>query len=510
MKPEILEQALEHISDRYIEETIRAKKHRPFRWVYAAAAVLVLVMVVQLFAPTFLSYKSTGGSAPEAEKPAADRPGDDYLYDNVHSGNSTLADIALSQREAPRLLSLPDRGNYKDDNAFLKAQDQWLAENTLRNSTVQAALDNLLPFFRDSSSVFLESTDGSNKVWSPLNGYIALAMLAEITGGSSSGQILDVLGVQDTDQLRQQVSAVWESVYFNDEHNICIPENSLWLDQQVQYHEDAPASLAHAYYASTYQTDFTSEDALTALQAWLNESTGGFLNEYANDLILEEDTVLLLASTIHMQAQWQEEFSEELSSTGTFHTPSGDLEASFLNKKSWPTHYYQGSNYGAVCLSLRDGSNMWLFLPNEGSTPQDILLAGQYLTDLSVTSPMDYEGCSYVNVNLSVPKFDVSSSAELTDGLKALGITHVFDADAADFSPLVASDLPVRLATVQQAARVSIDEKGADAASYMVMMAEPTSPQPPTQTVQFTLDRPFLFVLEKEGIPLFTGVVNQP
>ena len=39
-------------------------------------------------------------------------------------------------------------------------------------------------------------------------------------------------------------------------------------------------------------------------------------------------------------------------------------------------------------------------------------------------------------IHWSVPKFDVDSNLELTDALKALGVTDVFDFDKADFSPL--------------------------------------------------------------------------
>lgn len=64
----------------------------------------------------------------------------------------------------------------------------------------------------------------------------------------------------------------------------------------------------------------------------------------------------------------------------------------------------------------------------------------------------------------SVPKFDVSSDLELTDALKALGVTDVFDFDKSDFSPLIDEekfDESVAVMRVQHAARVKIDEKAA-------------------------------------------------
>ena len=63
---------------------------------------------------------------------------------------------------------------------------------------------------------------------------------------------------------------------------------------------------------------------------------------------------------------------------------------------------------------------------------------------------------------------------------------------------------------VEQATRVTVDEDGVAAAGYVVVM-KPGSPMPPTEEVDFVLDRPFLFTITNSAnIPLFAGVVNNP
>ena len=34
--------------------------------------------------------------------------------------------------------------------------------------------------------------------------------------------------------------------------------------------------------------------------------------------------------------------------------------------------------------------------------------------------------------------------------------------------------------------------------------------EPPEEVIDFVLDRPFIFVITLGGVPLFSGVVNQP
>lgn len=82
----------------------------------------------------------------------------------------------------------------------------------------------------------------------------------------------------------------------------------------------------------------------------------------------------------------------------------------------------------------------------------------------------EWENSKFLIVNLSVPKFDVSSDLNLNKSLQALGVTDVFDSDAADFSPVIENADGVFLSRAEHAARVAIDEEGVTAAAYTVMM----------------------------------------
>jgi serine protease inhibitor len=122
--------------------------------------------------------------------------------------------------------------------------------------------------------------------------------------------------------------------------------------------------------------------------------------------------------------------------------------------------------------------------------------------------PGIWENSKYMKVNLSVPKFDVSGQQNLAGGLQKLGITEVFSPDNADFSGITA-DVPVFLTAANQAVRVQIDEQGVKAAAYIELPGA-TSPAPPEEIIDFVLDRPFLFVITRNDIPLFAGAVNEP
>ena len=155
---------------------------------------------------------------------------------------------------------------------------------------------------------------------------------------------------------------------------------------------------------------------------------------------------------------------------------------------------------------------MLLILPDEGYDPDGLLDSGEAM-DFLLADKYRYDDCKYLTIHLSMPKFDVSSDLDLIEGLKALGVTDVFDGAVSTFDPLDAStDDPLFVSQARHAARVKVDEEGCEAAAYTVIMTAPGSAlAEPLDEVDFILDRPFLFAVTGDsGLPLFTGVVNQP
>ena len=225
---------------------------------------------------------------------------------------------------------------------------------------------------------------------------------------------------------------------------------------------------------------------------------------------MDPETVMALASTIYYRAKWHSEFSEDRTEKGLFHLLSADgetVECDFMHKDS-SNNYYWADQFGAVSLSLEGSGKMWFLLPDEGVAMDDILADEQTMELLN--SNGNWENSKHLIVNMSVPKFDVVSDFDLGEGLRALGVTDVFDVEAANFSPMTSDVADIVLSKADHAARVTIDEEGVTAAAYTVMMMAGAA-APPKDEIDFVLDRPVLFAITGvDGLPLFVGVVNHP
>ena len=196
--------ALGYVDEKYVTAAAKRKKKKATKyWISSVAAVLALVLLFNLPSmPMVISAKAVS--------------------------------IASESRQMQR----PDRDDYKDVYAWREDFNKWEEEQKQISNTTSDAVTALTPFFLTGSEQFLSTQGSENALWSPINAYIGLSMMTELTDGASRQQILDLFGVDSIDELRKQVGAVWESSYNDNGHEISTLANSLWLEEGLNYNQD--------------------------------------------------------------------------------------------------------------------------------------------------------------------------------------------------------------------------------------------------------------------------------
>ena len=487
--------ALQEIRSEYITDAAAVRKRRPY-WIAAVAAALAAVILLTSF--------------PGA---ASAHPTEPFLQETLPRGTGIVSpdSLVLANLVAgpyyPEMVQMPNYSEYNNDYAaYSEAYQLWYQDQKDRYDQPDGYADSLTGFFAETMAQFLGGDE--NKTYSPLNVYLALAMLAETTGGNSRQQILDLLGLATIQELRQQASLVWNAHYSDDGETTLLMANSLWLDEAFSFEQDTADTLASDYYASVFSGDLGTDALNEQLQAWLNANTGGLLTEQAENVELDPYTVFALASTMYFSASWNSEFSENKTETDTFHGVDGDTQADFMNRSYTAYTYFRGSNFGAIRLYLSGDNKMWLILPDEGYTVEDVLESSEYV-ELTL-DPAAWENKAVYDVNLSLPKFDIAYQQDLIEGMKSLGVTDIFDDSISDFTPMTATP-NLYVSQINHAARVAIDEEGCIAAAFTVMGMAGTGMPQPLEELDFVLDRPFLFVVSsRDNLPLFAGTVLEP
>ena len=205
---------------------------------------------------------------------------------------STLLATELAAPVIPEMAQFPQEMDYYDektgewdDEAWSTANEAWYADYEARTENMDATMDGLSERFLPMMSALLAGSNGENRICSPLNVYMALAMLAECTDGESRTQILDALGEDDIEALRARAKALWFENSWYDGRVTSLLANSLWLKDGVKYEQTTMDRLAADYFASSYPGEMGSEEYNEALRSWINKNTGDLLTEQAAGLV---------------------------------------------------------------------------------------------------------------------------------------------------------------------------------------------------------------------------------
>ena len=230
-----------------------------------------------------------------------------------------------------------------DAQKFMESDAHWdwwdsYRELTAKSAELQSGMD---AYYQNLMKQMLVSED-ENTVCSPINLYIAFAMLAETSDGNTRQQILDMLGAQDMDTLRENVSSLWESNYADTPALNSVLANSLWLDGE----ETIPA-----YYESQGRDYMAVMDVDRCFFCCLygNNEQESIIRDMQRDLAYEDEMIFL------EQNFWE---NHVLTRTPPPYTEDGDLVIESVRRYTGPAD----KEAPAVSLDLSLTAKLMRFL----------------------------------------------------------------------------------------------------------------------------------------------------
>ena len=335
----------------------------------------------------------------------------------------------------------------------------------------------------------LYAGDG-NVMLSPVSLTMALGMAAEGAEGETLAAILRALGAEDASALSSVVPEEIKSA------------NAAFVAQGLELKEAYVDRLNEAYGAEWFELD---AEVVEKVNAWVAEHTDGLIDRLLSDAP-DPQTGLILINAIAMDAKWEKPFEAYNTIEDSFHAPEGDVTVEMMYQQDF-FDYVERDGLQIIRLPYADGAlSMWIALPGEGVS---IGLDG--LLDALAEQGMDYltDGAEEREVDLFLPKLDLTTENSLSDALKALGVEAPFGSDA-DFSGI--SEVPLRIDEILQKVRVQLDEEGTKAAAATAAMVACMAMLPEEEPVEVRVDRPFAFVIadgETDSV-CFAGVVENP
>lgn len=383
-------------------------------------------------------------------------------------------------------------------------------------------------------------------IYSPVNLYLCLAMLSEMSDGETREQIkknllgdffsvcADVPGSTSEEELaeilreeeQKHIRQCSSLLYENTLSEKCTLGNSLWLNEGLSIQKKLLTTIQRRYRTVCESGIMGSDRFDQKIQRWLNEQTGGKLDDLiVKDIQTSGSTMLLMLSAINFEDQWDSIFFDKESTTkDTFYgqrqyTCGNTTEEEKVDEVTCDFMHASidamgadTEKYQAVSLPLCE-NKLCIILPKEGVSVEKILKSKK-AKDLLALCDSSNKKWEYKRIDFSMPKLDITSKFDLKPMLQSLGVMDAFTGDRADFTSLTGDRdqeeyAPVYLSDAHQTSRMMVDEKGCSVASYTEIVAKDAACLV-EDVMELHCDRPFLFmVTNAEDLPLFIGVVNR-
>ncbi|MCP2339560.1 serpin family protein [Actinomadura rupiterrae] len=279
--------------------------------------------------------------------------------------------------------------------------------------------------------------------------------------------------------------------------------DQIWADSGVPTDKGYLDKLATGYDAGLKTLDIAADPdgARKTINAQIKKDTGGKIPELLPPGQLRSDTGWVLTDAVHLKAEWQTRFGH--ASPGRFTASGGrSVQVQLMNAKS-RFGYARSAGWQAVDLPYAGGRlRMTALLPDAASQGCPSLTGATFdrLTGALSTG---------TDVDVTMPKVDLSSRRELTPLLTKLGMGIAFS-DSADLRGI--SPKAGKIAFVQHAATLDIDEKGTEGAAATGTGITALAAPAPSYKITVVFDRPYLVVVRdgKSGEPLFMARVADP
>lgn len=279
--------------------------------------------------------------------------------------------------------------------------------------------------------------------------------------------------------------------------------NAIWGQRDEKFLPNFLDVLAENYGAGMRILDFAREpeESRLTINNWVSEQTANKIQELLPAGSIDSSVFLVLTNAIYFKAKWFYQFDENKTSDGQFNLLNGGKVMVPMMHQTENFDYAEGDGYQAVELLYRNRQlSMVILLPEQGQF-QKYENSLQYSQLKEIIDKLEYR-----QVILSMPKFDFDSEFNLKQTLAKMGMPIAFSGGA-DFSGIAEGGGFID--GVYHNAFVAVDEKGTEAGAATAVTIAKAAPGGP---VEFTMDRPFIFLIRdiETNTILFIGRALNP
>lgn len=276
--------------------------------------------------------------------------------------------------------------------------------------------------------------------------------------------------------------------------------NDVWIDNGLELLEEYSSIIKNYFYSTAHQVSFflLPEESRNRINESIESNTNGKIKNLLPEGSIDSSTKIVLTNAIYFNATWQHTFNSAATKEQPFYKIDGNSIVTPMMKTSSTFNYSKQKDIHIIELPYKGSEySMILYYPENPST-----------FDYSTLPSVDLQSLSKERIDLTIPKFSLEDNYSLSDTLKELGLTSLFE--YCDLSKMTTyPDLAVD--DIYHKTFVSVSEDGTEAAAATgIVIAERAAFL--DLELSLILNHPFLFTISHRlsGETLFVGSLFDP
>lgn len=409
------------------------------------------------------------------------------------------------------LVSNQEEGNQ------MKTAVTDLTGQTAQGVTIDYSIKSYESVQKFGYDLFAQNIQDKNPVLSPVSAYLALSMAGCGADGSTKDEFYTVLGndmIALADDMMNTLPAEGDLL------SLSIAD-SAWIDDAFIVDDTWLGTVNSLMDAEAFQTDLSTEEAMQAINRWIDDKTNGLIDKMLEQP-LDEMARLALINTVYFKGKWEIPFEANDTREEDFYLDKAQNETErvdMMNLYRTDLDYIANDFAEGVILPYQknsgDSSNGNLAFialkPTENGDVRDVYsrLTREVMTDILVNKQTEL-------VNLKLPKFEITFDKKLNDSLSNMGLEECFDVDRANFDQMgkTMSGDNLYISFVRQKAKIIVDEEGTEAAAVteVIMACGAAITEEAQKPREVYFNEPFVYMImdmDRE-LPLFIGILDNP
>ena len=351
-----------------------------------------------------------------------------------------------------------------------------------------------------------ESQKQKSMFFSPMGVTFMMGMLAEGAEGETQREILKTMCLDEATarEISQMCEVLIDDAPEADRQVTLEIANAIYTNKGFEPKKEYKECMDEYYDADIRSLDFSKTESINAINNWAKDKTNGKIQKIIDRL--SPDAVAYILNSIYFNAKWTNQFDREDTKTETFMTESGEAHQTEMMNNNAIVACAANDVMSMVCLPYGSGTvwNMYVLLPNEGKTVDDVL------NSLNTESWMNVcKGLKNMRLNLKMPKYSTDNIIDMKTALAAIGMTKAFSPNA-EFGKITDSK-NMYISNIGQRAQINVTEEGTEMVA--VSTGDLSSLGGGADIFgngEFFANRPFVYIVAENntGAIFFAGVYN--